>query len=319
MSVHSLEGLIGPVAPFDFLQSLEFLSDFTPMKNEQAVKSASLTKAIEIRGRPIVFELTSNGTVENPRLKFVAYSETEFTEEIENLLIDRINFFLSLQDDLSEFYKIAKADKCFSPIVKRFYGHKQVKFLTPFEIACWAILTQRIPMSFARKMKEQITQKFGDHIKINGLDYHTFPEPAKLVACSIEELLEVVPNKRKAEYLSEVVKAFSQVDEQWLRKGPYDEVLEWLKGIKGIGDWSANFVMIRGLGRMEKISMVGPDLALDAGRIYNGKDQPMTDENVCNLAEKYGNWKGYWAYYLRIYAEFVYVFEKGKKQLEQMH
>ncbi len=289
------------------------------MKNEQEVKGISLTKAVEIGGKPIGFDVSSFGTVENPKLKFVAYSETNFTDEIENLLIDRINFFLSLQDDLNEFYKIAKTDQCFSPVINRFYGHKQVKFLSPFEIACWAILTQRIPMSFARKMKEQITRKFGGHIKINDLDYYTFPEPSKLAACETEELFDVVPNKRKVEYLSEVVKAFSAVDEQWLRKGCYDEVLEWLKGIKGIGDWSANFVMIRGLGRMEKISLVGPDLALDAGRVYNGKDQPMTDAEVCNLAEKYGDWKGYWAYYLRIYAEFVYVFEKGKKRLEQIN
>ncbi len=319
MNLHSLEGILKPVAPFDFLQSLEFLSDFTPMKNEQEVKSASLTKAVEINGKPVGFEVSSLGTVENPKLKFVAYSETNFNDEIENLLIDRINFFLSLQDDLNEFYKIAKTDQCFSPVIKRFYGHKQVKFLTPFEIACWAILTQRIPMSFARKMKEQITRKFGGHIKISDVDYYTFPEPSKLASCATEELLEVVPNKRKVEYLSEVVEAFSDVDEQWLRKGSYDEVLEWLKGIKGIGDWSANFVMIRGLGRMEKISLVETDLALDAGRVYTGKDQPMTNAEVCNLAEKYGDWKGYWAYYLRIYAEFVYVFETGKKQLEQIH
>ncbi len=135
-----------------------------------------------------------------------------------------------------------------------------------------------------------------------------------MVSCStFKNLLEVVPNKRKAEYLLEVIKAFSQVDEQWLRKGALMMMFyEWLTDIKGIGDWSANFVMIRGLGRMEKISMVGPDLALDAGRIYNGKDQPMTDENVCNLAEKYGNWKGYWAYYLRIYANLFMFLKKAK-------
>jgi len=38
---------------------------------------------------------------------------------------------------------------------------------------------------------------------------------------------------------------------------------------------------------------------------------------VCKVAEKYGKWMGYWAYYLRIYAEFVYVFEEGKKHMGQ--
>ncbi len=318
MSLYSFGGTLKPVPPFDFSMSLEFLSDFSPTRNEQEAKSNSLKKAVEINGRTIAFEITSLGNVENPKLKFVAYSETDFTNEIEKLVDDRISFFLSLEDDLKKFYEISKGDECFSPVIKRFYGHKQVKFITPFEIACWAILTQRIPMTFARKMKEQITRRMGGYIKVNGIDYYTFPEPDKLQEAGNEKLIEMVPNKRKAEYLSAVIKAFSQVDEQWLRKAPYDEVLDWLTDIKGIGEWSANFVMIRGLGRMEKLSMVGQDLALDAGKIYKGKDQPLTDEEVCAIAEKYGNWKGYWAYYLRVYAEFVYVFEKGKMKLAKM-
>ena len=85
--------------------------------------------------------------------------------------------------------------------------------------------------------------------------------------------------------------------------------------IKGIGDWSANFIMIRGLGRMEQLSNIEPQLASDVARIYAGKAVPMTNEEVCQIAEKYGKWKGYWAYYLRIYAEFAYVFDKGKALL----
>ena len=216
-----------------------------------------------------------------------------------------------LQDNLKEFYEIAKKDGCIQPAIKQFYGHKQVKFLTPFEIACWAVLNQRIPMSVAHKMKENIVNKVGGQIKVKGVEYHSFPEPFNLIAASAE-LPEMVPNKRKAEYLSSVAEAFSLVDEQRLRVAPYDEVYDWLTDIKGIGDWSANFVLIRGLGRMEELSNVEPRLAFDVAKIYTGKDEQMENEDVCKIAEKYGKWKGYWAYYIRIYAEFAYVFEKGK-------
>jgi 3-methyladenine DNA glycosylase/8-oxoguanine DNA glycosylase len=73
--------------------------------------------------------------------------------------------------------------------------------------------------------------------------------------------------------------------------------------------------MIRGLGRMEELSNIEPPLVLDVARIYSGKDEPMVNEEVCKIAEKYGIWKGYWAYYLRIYSEFAYVFDKGKAHL----
>ena len=256
------------------------------------------------------------GTVETPKLEYIAYSEEKLIEDDGKLIADRITFFLSLQDNLKEFYDLAKSDKCIQPAIQKFYGHKQVKFLMPFEIACWAILAQRIPMPVARKMKENIIEKVGGQINVNGVEYRSFPEPANLMAAAFE-LPKLVPNKRKAEYLAKVTEAFSTVDEEWLRAAPYDEVHEWLTGIKGIGDWSANFVMIRGLGRMEQLSNIDPQLALDAGRIYGGKDEPMSDQEVCRIAEQYGKWRGYWAYYLRIYAEFAYVFEKGKKMLNQ--
>jgi DNA-3-methyladenine glycosylase II len=314
LSLYSFEGTLKPIAPYDFSKSLEFHYDFRPMKNEQEVKSDTFTKAVQVKGRTVAFEVSDMGSIEKPKLEFMAYSEAKFTNEVKELMADRISFFLSLQDNLQEFYDIAQDDECIQPAIKQFYGHKQVKFLTPFEIACWAILAQRIPMAVSHKMKENIVKKLGGQINVKGINYHSFPEPSNLLA-ALAELPGLVPNKRKAEYLSAVTEAFCKVDEQWLRSAPYDEIHGWLTDIKGIGDWSANFVMIRGLGRMEELSNVEPQLALDVARIYAGKDEPIINEEVCKIAEKYGKWKGYWAYYLRIYAEFAYVFEKGKARL----
>jgi DNA-3-methyladenine glycosylase II len=314
LSLYSFESTLKPLAPFDFSKSLEFLSDFSPTKNEQDVKIGSFTKAVQAKGKTIAFEVTDKGTIENPKLQFTAYSEAKFTDEVKDTVTDRISFFLSLQDNLKEFYELARKDEFLHPAIKQFYGHKQVKFLTPFEIACWAVLNQRIPMNVARKMKENIVKNVGGKIKVKGVEYYSFPEPSHLVAAS-SELPEMVPNKRKAEYISSVAEAFCTVDEQWLREASYDEVHDWLTDIKGIGDWSANFVMIRGLGRMEELSSVEPRLVLDVAKIYAGKDKQMNKEEVCQIAEKYGKWKGYWAYYVRIYAEFAYVFDRGKMLL----
>jgi len=314
LSLKTFERTLNPVPPFDFSQSLAFISDFGPMHGEQEVRENSFTKAVEIEGKTVAFEVTGLGNIEDPKLHFTAFSENRFTEEIEKLVADRISFFLSLLDDLKEFYKIANQDEPLKPAVKKFYGHKQVKFLTPFEIACWAILTQRIPMTVSHRMKERIVQNLGGHIQLKGITYRAFPEAPKVKETPIDRLLEIVPIKRKAEYLHGVAEAFSQVNEQWLRSGKYDEVYRWLTDIKGIGDWSAHFVMIRGLGRMEKLTNIEPQLFLDVARVYLGKSEPATDQEVCKIAEKYGEWIGYWAYYLRIYAEFAYLFDESKKR-----
>ena len=169
MSLYSFEGTLKPIVPFDFSKSLEFLSSFSPMKNEQEVRSDTFTKAVQAKGRTVAFEVSNKGTIEKPKLEFTAYSEAKFTDEVKELIVDRISFFLSLQDNLKEFYKIALRDQYIQPAIKQFYGHKQVKFLTPFEIACWAILAQRIPMVVAHKMKEEIVKKVGGRINVKGV------------------------------------------------------------------------------------------------------------------------------------------------------
>ncbi len=234
LKLHSFESRLKPSAPFDFSKSLEFLSDFMPTKKEQAVAEDSLTKAVEIKGSTIAFKITNEGTVERPGLCFIAYSESAFSKEMENAVADRISFYLSLQDDLKGFYRIAQQDNAFKPVIEKFYGHKQVKFLTPFENACWAILGQRAPMAVAHVMKERIVQEFGGHVNVDGVEYYAFPEPAVLPVDS-EKPFEIIRNKRKAEYIAAAAEAFRQVDEQWLRSAPFDDVYSWLTAIKGIG------------------------------------------------------------------------------------
>jgi DNA-3-methyladenine glycosylase II len=74
-------------------------------------------------------------------------------------------------------------------------------------------------------------------------------------------------------------------------------VEKWLSQIQGIGDWSSKLILLRGLGRMEKIA-VEKRLLKVASKVY-GRGRTLTQSILDQMAEKYGPWKGYWAYYLR--------------------
>ena len=97
-----------------------------------------------------------------------------------------------------------------------------------------------------------------------------------------------------------VAKAFSETDERFLRTAKYEEVEEWLRGIKGIGEWSSRLILLRGLGRMEKLAV--ENKLLKAASIVYGHGKPLSQNTFDQIAEKYGPWKGYWAYYLRTIA-----------------
>jgi DNA-3-methyladenine glycosylase II len=295
MGLYSEEGSLRPTPPFDFAKSLDFLGAFPPMREDQTVSELSMTKAVRVGGRAIVFQLKPTGTIKMPRLKYTLFADHPFSRGLTEVVIDRISFFLSLSDDLDQFYRIAINDSSFAPILQKLYGLHQVKFLTPFECACWAVLSQRNQLSAARKAKQALLERFGTSLEVNGSLYRAFPEPSQLGETSQEEVKALLKHQRREEYLGEVIKAFSEVDERFLRTANYDKVEEWLKNIRGIGEWSARLILLRGLGRMEKLA-VEKRLMAAAARVYG---KPMTTQRLHVIGEKYGRWKGYWAYYLR--------------------
>src|SRR5579883_1977823 len=159
-------GQIIPVAPFDFTRSQRFLGSFAPMEGEQTTTGQSLTKALFAAGQLVLVQLTSTGTIEQPRLDYTLHSEKAISKTVKEAAIERMSFFLSLEDDLRPFYEIAQEDSDFAPVVRDLYGYHQVKFGTPFENGCWAILSQRNPRTMAQRMKRALLETYGASIEL---------------------------------------------------------------------------------------------------------------------------------------------------------
>ena len=295
---YSTSGTLTPTAPFDFGKSLQFINRFGPMAGEQAATQRALTKAVFVGGQAIVFRLESTGSIEQPLLAYTLHAERAIDAATQRAAEDRMEFFLSICDDLAPFYALAEDDPLFAPIARRFYGYHQVKFLTPFECAAWAVLTQRNAMPIARNLKRALIERYGASLEVAGQTYWAFPEAPMLAQADPGMLYDLMPTLRRAEYLQAVAIAFSGADEHWLRGAPYADVAAWLRGINGIGAWSAGFILLRGLGRTEQLPSGEARLSAAASKLY-GQGRTLSDQAIHDIAGRYGAWQGYWAHYLR--------------------
>jgi DNA-3-methyladenine glycosylase II len=299
MSLHTLTGTLCPTAPFDFSHATRFLDKFRPMMGQQAIEDQSLTKAFYIGEQVAVFKVSSVGTSDQPEMRYTIWSEKKLTSDEQKQAEEEITFYLSLNDELRPFYTLAEADPQFIPIVEKLYGYHQVKFsLSAFENACWAILSQRNQWSVALAMKARMAETFGSSLQVDGESYLAFPQPSQLAMLDAYQLNEVVRNTRKTECLLSAARAFDTVDEAWLRSAPYEQVESWLLEIKGIGAWSASFILLRGLGRMERVPLDEKALLEAAKRVY-GRDD-LTHADVQKMGQHYSEYAGYWAHYLRV-------------------
>jgi DNA-3-methyladenine glycosylase II len=281
-------------APFSFRHSLAFVSGFSPMAGEAEVGGERIRKAYEIGGRAILVDVSGKATARGDTgLDVSLFAETPLTPRDEVEAGGRVRFTLSLDDDLSPFYAIAGRDPRFAPVARAQHGHHHVKFPSAFEIAVWAVLAQRTPMPLARAVKRTLIDRFGAAIVVDGARHAAFPTAARLAAVSDADLRAVIKHGIKASAIGAIARAFADVDENWLRHGPFADVRDWLSALPRIGAWSTAFVLYRGLGRMERLEAKdGP--IIDCARAVYG---PKVD--VGAVAASYGEHVGTWCLYLR--------------------
>ncbi len=306
LTIESKTGFLPATAPFDFSQSLRFVGEFSPTAGEQSVsQSGQLTKTISLKGQAVVFSVIPTSSSPDDTIPGVNYTlrANQLEAKTVELAERAISKYLGLQDDLSELYAVGANDPAFAPVLQGLYGYHQVRFLTPFENAVWSVLTQRTPMAVARAAKFKLVAHYGPNLELPGEEkFVAFPEPEAIIIAGASELVTVLNNERKADYLMHVAEAFAtdlRFDDPTVDALDRETLKQRLLAIKGIGAWSAEFVLIRGFGKMGGIPGGEKELAKVVSQRYT-PGRIATDSEIADFAQPYGNSKGYWAHYLRI-------------------
>lgn len=296
MALKTISGTLMPTAPFDFDKALRFTDTLMPMQGEQTIANGALTKALALGGRTVVFRVWSVGTVDAPRLEYTLHARSALTEVEQAQAAARLGAFLSIHDDLHLFYAIGRSDARFEPLIDQLHGYHQVRFPTPFEAACWAILAQRTSMAVAHKHKQNLTATFSSGLKVKGVEYRPFPEAAALARADEDAIRAAVVDRRKAGYISAAARAFDGMSDTWLQASPIASVRAWLGEIRGIGEWSTGLVLLRGLGRMETVPLNDERIVAAARRVYGD----VSIAELREIADLFGPYQGYWGHYLRV-------------------
>ena len=280
--------------PFDFAASLAFIGSFPAMTGQQDASPIALTLALRENSTTLAARLTA--AAEGTGLDCELTADEPIDEPTARAAADRLSFYLGLDDDLSPLYAAARHDPAFQRVTARLYGYHQVKFPSPFELLCWAILCQRVPMPVARSMKQSLVEAVGNRIERDGRVLWAFPEAEQVAALDEDELTALIGNGRKAGFVHRATLRWLDLDEDFLRHGDHGAVRERLLDLPGIGPWSASFLLIRGLGRMEHI---GYDREM-ARAVSGAYGHPVDEPEFRRLASGYGDLQGYWAHYLRV-------------------
>jgi DNA-3-methyladenine glycosylase II len=160
----------------------------------------------------------------------------------------------------------------------------------PFEALCSGIISQQVSGAAAKAIKRRFVNLFyPEEEDVDDDDSSSgrrpFPHPSAVVAMSFERLRTAGLSQRKAEYIQGLAGKFAagELTADLLREAPYDEVLERLIAVRGLGQWSVEMFACFALKRMDVFSL--GDLGVQRGMAaFVGRD-------VAKLKAKGGKWK----------------------------
>jgi len=159
---------------------------------------------------------------------------------------------LGLQIELAEFYRFAAADAQFGPLAQRFRGFKPPRFLTVFEALVNGIACQQITLTQGIRLLNVLARTAGCAFEGRGGTVYAFPRPLDLARLEPEALKGLGFSRQKTQALLALSHAVvaGQLDLEGLAALPDEVALATLCQLRGIGRWTAEYVLLRGLGRI---------------------------------------------------------------------
>lgn len=154
---------------------------------------------------------------------------------------------LGLEVDLSGFYEFARSDKWLKPLAERFRGFKPPRFLTSFEALVNGITCQQLSLTVGIILLNRLVEHHGRELH----GRYAFPEPQDLRSLRPEDLAPFGYSHNKARALIELSQTIieKRFDPAALEKASSQDALAKLQQLRGIGRWTAEYALLRGLGR----------------------------------------------------------------------
>jgi len=199
----------------------------------------------------------------------------EMNDTVLSTSIHQVSRLLGTDQELEPFYGMALKDPGLAPLTRRFRGLHIPRTVSVWEALVMAILGQQVSSHVSRMLRNLLVRTYGHSMNEEGTTYNTFPGPRSIAAAGEEGLWTIKLGKRKARYIVDIAAkvATGELDLEGLSALPDEEVLNILTNIRGVGLWTAGWLLIRGLCRPD--AFPHEDLALRRTMALLFKDESL--------------------------------------------
>jgi DNA-3-methyladenine glycosylase II len=202
---------------------------------------------------PVKISIAQENSSNNPELSiFLKGKQASSSQTMDDihLLVQKM---LGLDLDLQPFYALIDTDEVVGALVHQFVGVKPPRFPDLFEALVNSIACQQVTLDVGILMLNRLAVKFGLVFDDDGTPLNAFPRPEDLALASEEEIKKLGFSYQKARAIKELALgvATNKIKQAELEEMTNQEAVEYLSILRGLGRWSAEYALLRGLGRID--------------------------------------------------------------------
>jgi len=277
--------------PYDWDSILRFFAQ-RAVPGVEVVEDGKYFRTVEINGQTGSIEVSHDARHEGIRVRILFPNVRAFPT-----IAARVRRQFDTGADIRTIEAHLSGDPLLAPLVARYLGLRAPGGWDGFELAVRAVLGQQISVVAARKLAAALVARYGRPVRKNYIshpDLHrVFPAAKNLARAAAIDL--PIPAARLAA-LKAVAEASAADPNLFRSTGSIDAAIQRLKHIRGIGEWSAQYIALRAIREMD--AFPATDVGLLRGAAALDPHMATSPNLLLQRAEAWRPWRAYAAQHL---------------------
>ena len=281
--------------PFDFALTVGSLTHYRAVSGADTYEGGVYRRALRTGNRitPVAVRSADGGGIE------VTVPDGTLAADTQEA-VATVSRMLGLDASLAGFHAMLEGDPVLAGAVGSLHGLMPAQAETVFEALVHAVVGQQIGAHVARMIRDGLVATYGTPVQAGDRTLVAFPSPETLLEAGADGLRAQKLSVRKVEYIQDIALRTLEGAIGVTRLGALDDeaAIAELCQVRGIGRWTAEWVLLRSLERSDVIPT--GDLALQkvVSRLYFD-GAAVTDKQLAAFAaERWRPYRGLAAQYL---------------------
>ena len=255
-------------------------------------------RVLVLDGKPVEMAAVQKGEPDKPELSITA-TGMQLLSGTGSALVALLERMLGIRMDVGGFYRLAQNDSQLEYLASQFRGLKPPRFPTLFEALVNGIACQQVSLTQGINLLNKLATTCGKTVEGQDTIAYAFPQPEDIAGLEPDAFRKLGFSRQKTRALLELAHKVTDehINLEEMVTLSDEDALSRLCELRGVGRWTAEYVLLRGMGRLHIFP--GDDAgARNKLRSWLGVEEKLDYKGVNSIISRWNPYGGFIYFHL---------------------